>query len=145
VQVVEAIPADDYRPAGPEQEYARQFQMKLWIDMAEAQIVRVESRVVGERAAIDQTLGLSWSGSSASPEFSTVKQRVEVTHGTVNDMEWTKVNDEAWLPARSYWKTAKMTIVGLSSKGKPLSFPTELTCTYSDYKKFRVDTRIVPQ
>jgi hypothetical protein len=117
--------------------------MKLWIDTAEAQIIRVESRVVGEQAAIDQAL-VSWSGSSPRPEFSTAKHRVEVTRGTVSDMEWTKVNDEVWLPARSYWKTAKMTILGLSSD-KPLSFPVELRGSYSDYKKFRVDTRIVPQ
>ena len=145
VEMIEAVPDHEHRPASPEQDYARQFRMKLWIDTTEAQIVKVESRVVGERAAIDQVFGVSWSGSSPGTEFSTVKHRVEVTRGSVNDTEWTKVNDEAWLPKRSYWKTKKMTVMGISSTGKPLSFPTELTFSYSDYKKFRVDTRIVPQ
>jgi hypothetical protein len=145
VQIIEALPDDEHRPAGPEQDYARNFRMKLWIDAAEAQIVRVESRVVGERVALEEEgIAFSWNGFSTGPQFSTVKHRVEVARGTVNDMEWTKVNNEAWLPKRSYWKAAKMTVT-VSSEQKPLRIPIELTCSFSDYKKFRVDTRIVPE
>jgi len=145
VQMIEALPDDGHRPAGTEQDYARQFQMKLWIDAMEAQIVRVESRVVRERAAIDQEwIGFSRDRSSPDTQFWTVKHRVEVVRGTVSDMEWIRVNGETWLPTRSYWKTREMTVMGFSSGQKSLSFPVEISCSYSDYKKFRVDTRIVP-
>lgn len=146
VQVVEAVPDGQPLAASPEQEYARHFRMKVWIDVAEAQIVRVESTVVGKGAAIDQDwIGFSRDRSSPEVEFSTEKHRVEVAPGTVSDTEWIKVNDEVWLPARSYWKTRKMTVMGISSTQRPLSFPVEVTSSYSEYKKFRVDTRIVPK
>lgn len=144
VQVIEAIPDDRYRPATPAQDYARHFQMKLWIN-AEAQIVRVESRVVGESVAIDQDW-IQFSQGSSSQDVETFSQnhRAEIARGSVSETEWTKVNDEAWLPTRNYWKTKKMTVT-FSSAARPMSFPVEITSSYSNYQKFRVDTRIVPE
>ena len=146
VQMIEAVPDDKHLPSSPKQDYARHFRMKVWIDTKEAQIVRVESRVAGESVAIDQDgIGFFQDRSSPDVQIHSQKFRVEVARGTASDMEWTKVNDEAWLPSRSYWNTRKMTVTNIPSEQKPLSIRVELTCSYSDYKKFRVNTRIAPE
>src|SRR5215468_871664 len=143
LQMIEALPVDQQRPASSDQEYARHFKVKLWIDADEAQIVRVESELV-------RTLTLDQNLFAVSPDvkFSEVQTwRFEYARGTTAAMEWTKVNDEAWLPKSSSWKTPKETATALTptKPAVPLHFPEQLTTTYSDYKKFRVDTRVVPK
>jgi hypothetical protein len=149
VQVIEALPrdengADEHWLADAGREYARRIKMKLWIDIAESQIVRVDSEVVGDRVVLNQ----QWPGFDSFLQSPGVtKLRIEFPRGSVASMEWTKVNHETWLPKLAYHKTAKMTVVDVSSPYVPpsLSFPEEITMSFSDYKKFRVDTRIVPK
>ena len=143
VQIIEALPIDEQRPASSDQEYARHFKMTLWIDADEAQIVRVESEVISS-VTLDQNLF------EVSPDvkFSGVHTwRFEYARGTTTAMEWTKVNDEAWLPKWSSWKTPKETVTALTptKPAVPIHSPEQLTATYSDYKKFRVDTHVVPK
>ncbi len=143
VQVIEALPVDAKAPASPDQEYARHFKIKLWIDADEAQIVRLESEVVRSLALAQDTFG-----GSADLKFPDMKTlRCEYARGTTTVMEWTKVNGEAWLPKWASWKTPKETVSGLVSTQPEtrLSFPDQRTATYSDYKKFHVETRVVPK
>jgi hypothetical protein len=142
--MIEALPDAQRPPTMPEQEYARHFKLKVWIDLAETQIVRIESQVISDKLSLDQDLP------SFSPDMQLAgmkRFRVEVAHGTTDAMEWTKVNDEAWLPKSAYWKTARETLVDVSSSQPmaPVSFPVQLTWSFSDYKKFRVDARVVPK
>ncbi|HKE30819.1 MAG TPA: hypothetical protein VKD65_03775 [Candidatus Angelobacter sp.] len=143
VQVLEALPIDKQKPASSDQEYARHFKMRLWIDADEAQIVRVESEVI-RSLTLDQDL----PHFSPDFKFSGVHTwRFEYARGTTVAMEWTKVNDEAWLPKWTSWKTPKETVTALTptKPAAPIHSPAQGTATYSDYKKFRVDTRVVPK
>ena len=142
VQVIEALPVDQPRPGSSDQEYARHFKMKLWVDADEAQIVRVESEVI-RSLTLDQDL----PHFSPDFKFSGVHTwRFEYARGTTAAMEWTKVNDEAWLPKWTSWKTPKETVTALTptKPAAPIHTRDQVTATYSHYKKFRVDTRVVP-
>jgi hypothetical protein len=143
VQVIEALPINAKAPASADREYARHFKLKLWIDADEAQIVRLESEVVSSLALDQDRFEIS-----ADLKSSDVKTlHFEYARGTTTAMEWTKVNGEVWLPKWSSWKTPKETVSGLMSTQpeSPLSFPDQHTATYSDYKKFHVETRVVPK
>ena len=143
VEVIEASPLHGPAPAGTDHEYARHFKMKLWIDPHEAQVVRVESEVI-RNVVLDQ----QFFGVSANLKFSGMQTwRLEYARGTTTAMEWAKVNDEAWLPKWSSWKASRETATALTPEQRagPLKFPYQGTQTFSDYKKFRVDTRIVPK
>lgn len=140
LQVIDALALG---PDGsPDREYARHFKMKLWIDADEAQIVRVESEVIRTLTLDQDLLGFK------DYKFSGVGAwRFEFARGTTAAMEWTKVNAEAWLPKWASWKTPKETATDLTPArtAGPLKFRDQRTQTFSDYKKFRVDTRVVPK
>jgi hypothetical protein len=63
----------------------------------------------------------------------------EYEPGTILGMEWTKINGEAWLPKSAHSK-GKFRFLPARN-----SFPEEGEATYSDYKKFRVDTKVTPE
>jgi hypothetical protein len=50
---------------------------------------------------------------------------------------WKKVNDEAWLPARYWFKGEVRYMMS--------NVPAETEQTYTDYKKFRVETKITSE
>ena len=143
VLLIEALPDDQHQHAGPDQEYASHFKMKLWIDVTEAQIVRAESEVVRDGLAFERDAASFLPG----PRFSGITTyRIEIARGSVAAMQWTKVNNEDWLPQWSSWKTPRETFIALSPQPRtPLSARDRSFTTYSDYKKFRVGTRIMPR
>lgn len=145
VDMVEAVPLDANQASGPDHEYARHFRIKLWIDPAESQIVRLQATVI-RKTIIDQQ---QFELSPAQEFVGSRPVHVTIPAETVYSVQWTeigiKTNDEAWLPEWAHWKTGK-TVVEVVPGSKPVAvFPYELTWTYSDYKKFRVDTRVLPR
>lgn len=142
VQVIEALPKDDGESLHPEQEYARHFTIKLWIDTAESQIVRLEARVVNGPIRI-QVPALVLNPAAHPLRGSEI--RFVVAPGAVIAEEWTKVNDEAWLPKGFRQRTTKDSTATTSPELTPLVFASELTWTYSEYKKFRVASHVVPK
>lgn len=142
VQVIDALPFEADERDSADHEYARHFRMKLWIDADEAQIVRVESEVIRTLTLDQDLLGFR------DQKFSGVGAwRFEYARGTKTVMEWTKVNGETWLPKWSSWKAPKETVTDLAPArtAGPLKFRDQRTQTFSNYKKFRVDSRVVPK
>ncbi|MGA9528615.1 MAG: hypothetical protein WBS24_10910 [Terriglobales bacterium] len=58
-------------------------------------------------------------------------------NGLVCEFNWQRVNGEAWLPVR-YWIKGKVRYM-------MMNVPVETEQSYSDYKKFHADTKIVAQ
>ena len=87
------------------------YEMKLWVDQQDKTFCRIEAKVIadGMRFEKDSLLGYNWK----------------------------KVNDEAWLPAR-YWFKGKVRYM-------MSNVPAETEQTYTDYKKFRVETKITSE
>ena len=144
VEVIEALPKEEGPVAEPEEEYARHFKITLWVDPVECEIVRLKATVIEGAVVIAQQL------LSVSPGSETAAGRQihdSIAPGSVLVEEWTKINHEAWLPKSIHMKITRETVLDLSLQpgSVPLSFAEEWIWTYSNYKKFRVDTHVVPQ
>ncbi len=143
VQMIEAFPLSKNDDGGlsPGQEYAQHFKLKLWIDAEDAQLVKVEAEIFKGTVVLHPQVA-----SFTHPDFQVSgigESQIEFARGTITSTEWTKVNDEAWLPKWSYSKTGKGTLVNLSRTSTNLVIlPVEYTSTFSDYKKFRVNSHI---
>jgi hypothetical protein len=143
VQVIEALPRDRQPPANADEEHARHFKMKLWIDAAEAQIVKIEGEIVKD-FMVTETPTISYPNVNAAAVVSESKQtQVLYKRGTTILVEWTKLSDGAWLPKRMRSR------VKYRWRERPNSnFSSNwldwFDWTYSDYKKFRVNSTILP-
>lgn len=142
LQVIEAMPKNEDQPVQPEQEYARHFRMRLWIDTTEFQIVRLEAKVINGAIEIHGPVLVLDPAAHFSADH---EIRFVIAPGAVIAEEWTKANDQAWLPRRFYQKTTKKSMASASPGIAPVVFASEFTWTYSEYKKFRVDTHVVPK
>jgi hypothetical protein len=87
------------------------FEMKLWVDEQDKVFSKIESKVIGD--------GMRYE------------------NGSLLGYNWKKVNGEAWLPVR-YWFKGKVRYM-------MMNIPAETEQTYSDYKKFHAETRIITE
>lgn len=114
--VLEAKPRREYKPRTREVGILKHMAGRLWISQAENYLVKFEAQVT-EPISFGWFLGKLDSGS-----------RVQLEQGPVHE--------EAWFPTRVTVEGAGRVIV------KRIRIASETT--YSDYKKFRVDTRVTP-
>jgi hypothetical protein len=125
------------QPADDDEKNAQAFLIKLWVDEKDREISKLEIKLIAEAKLFRTVLIVKAGGSEAQKSAGDPNEVYEP--GTILGMEWTKINGEAWLPKSAH------------SKGKfrflPARniFPEEGEATYSDYKKFRVDTKVVPE
>lgn len=143
VFVIEAIPKDKQEPAGPDQEHARHFKMKLWIDPEEAQIVKIESEVVKEIMVTNIPTAQGANANETPMVFESQRSRRLYKPGSIIGEEWTRLDDGAWLPKYSHAKIQERMWLQLP-KADSSPWLEVRDCTYSGYKKFRVKTTIVP-
>jgi hypothetical protein len=118
VWVVSGTPKPGYRAKSRDGAALAKIRGKIWIEKAGYQWVRVEAETIG------------------TISFGVVLARLNP--GARLTFEQTRINDELWLPKRVY----------MSGKGriallKRIAEDDEIT--WSDYKKFQVDSRIVPR
>jgi hypothetical protein len=144
VDVIEALPMDGQGTGSVEQEHARHFKIKLWIDAAEAQIVKIEAEVVKDLLVKD-TEAVSGPMVDQTPSGDESKQRQYLyKRGATLSTEWTKLSDGAWLPKHRQWKAEKRVWLELPNSGSSSDWLESADWTYSGYKKFRIKTTIVP-
>ena len=143
VFVIEAIPKDKPEPAGADQEHARHFKMKLWIDPEEAQIVRIVGEVVKEIVVTGVPMISDPTGDEKPPVVESQRHRRLYKPGSTIDEEWTKLDDGAWLPKHVYSKIQERIWLELPKEDSS-PWREVRDCTYSGYKKFHVKTTIVP-
>jgi hypothetical protein len=116
VIAVDFGPNPDHKPSGLNENFAHSLAGVMWIDEKAIQVVRVEAHL-----ADSMKIG---AGVLASVE-----------KGSNLVMEQAKVNDEVWLPV----------YVEIHLSGRFLLFKAHANQVdrYSDYRKFRTDTRIL--
>lgn len=113
---VSALPRGDYRRFLPPYSLLTKLRGMLWIDAEEYQVVKVETEVI-ETASFGLILA------RASP-------------GTRLLFEQTRVNGEVWLPRRAELKLDGR--LGFFKKVR-----AEASSTWSDFRKFQTESRVV--
>jgi len=111
--LVQAEPKPSYR--GKNSNLLRRMSGKWWIDRADYEWVRIEANVLD-----DVSFGFFLAKLSKGAHFS---------------VERTRVNDEIWLP--------KQLSARLSARALVKNFRFEQVTTFSDYKKFSTDSRMI--
>jgi hypothetical protein len=131
---------------------ARNFKIKVWIDENDRQIVKVEGKAVrsGPLSHADYAAFSSSKGLSEKEIEQSKKQLADSTlyydEGTTIVQEWTKVNDEVWLLQSRNAKGSHILVVKGNSRFPSANIPNpvEYKTVLSNYKKFRVEHRILP-
>ena len=114
VYVVSAEPNPAYKPDKRWEHLLAKMRGKLWIDAADYQVVKVEADLFD-----DFHVGLFL---------------FKLNKGAHFEFEQARINGETWLPSREYLKgSGRVTFV----TGR-----FQQNTTYSDYRKFRTDTKI---
>jgi hypothetical protein len=116
VWVIEAAPKPGYQPKRRQAKPLLKMRGKLWIDKAEYQWVRLEA----------ETTDLISFGLFIA----------RLSPGAKLVFEQMRVNDEVWLPKREY-------VRGSARLGLVKKFSIEQELTWSNYRKFQVESKVV--
>ena len=116
VYVIDATPKPGYKPKLPSAAYFPKVKARLWIDKNDYHWARVEAETLDT---------ISFGGFL-----------LRLAKGGHLEIEQTRVNQEVWLPKSVTLRaSARVALI----KG----IHAELIITFSDYKKFQVDSRVV--
>lgn len=114
--IIEGVPRPGYKPRDASSRILTKLRGRLWIDKEAYEWIRIESEVTG-----DISIGLVLA---------------KVSKGSWIHAEKRRVNGEVWLPSR----------VNLALDGRLAVFKklrTTVEITYSDYRKFQADSKVV--
>ena len=117
VWVVSGTPKPGYRPKSRDGEALLKIRGKMWIEKAGYQWVRLEAQTI-------QTISFGWFVARLNPGAKLV-------------LEQTRVNNEVWLPRREV-------LSGRGRIGLLKRVAEDQEITWSEYKKFHVDSKLVP-
>jgi hypothetical protein len=117
VWVVSGEPKPEYRAKSRDGAALQKIRGKMWIEKTGYQWVRVEAQTT-------ETISFGWF-------------LARLNAGAKLVLEQTRVNDEVWLPRREYMR-------GSGRIGLVKRVSEDLEITWNDYKKFRVDSKLVP-
>lgn len=144
VYVIEAAPRNGQGRGNADREQAYHFRMKLWIDAAETQIVKVEAAIIRDIVVTDIPT-MSYPIVNDTPEvYESKKNRLLYKPGTTTSAEWTRLSEGVWLPTHVRWKGGERIWWQLPNSNSFFDFRESRDCTYSDYKRFRVKSTIFP-
>jgi hypothetical protein len=114
--VIDATPKPGYKPKSASASILPHVKARFWIDKTDYQWIKV---------SVETLSTISFAGFL-----------LRIAPGTEATMEQVRINDEVWLPKSVEVKVAaKVALVK--------SMRLEIHTTYSDYKKFQADSRIV--
>jgi hypothetical protein len=115
VWVIAAEPRPGYKPKAQRAQILAKLRCKFWVDKTELQWARAEAEL--------------------TENFSFALILAKLNKGTRLEFDQQKVNDEIWLPKRQYVNgTGRLLVMGGG---------VEQETTFSDYRKFRIETKIV--
>ncbi len=127
------------------------FDVTLWIDEEALEIVKFEARA-NKKGVLARPLHATvnrqmFPGARGEAELDSANEStLWYMKGTVITREWKKVNDEVWLPSNLHVKGKKSHERdypnGDHSSG---TWEAEQQTLYTDYRKFRVSHRILPE
>jgi hypothetical protein len=116
--IIEGTPRPGYHARTTLAKLFPKFRGKLWIDKADYQWVKTEAEV---------TDTISWGLFVA-----------RLSKGARLDFQMTRVNDEVWLPKHIQAQaSARLALVK--------KYRIEADTTFSNYRKFQVESRVVPE
>jgi hypothetical protein len=116
VWVISGAPKPGYRAKSRDGAALLKIHGKMWIEKAGYQWVRLEAQTT-------QTISFGWFLAWLNPGAKLV-------------LEQTRINDEVWLPKREY-------LMGSGRIGLVKRVAEDQEVTWSDYKKFRVDSKVI--
>jgi len=114
--VIQGEPKPGYEPHSKNGKFLTKFRGKIWIDQNEYQWVKADLETI-------DTISFGWFVA-------------RLHKGTHLYIEQTRVNDEVWLP-----KLVRLNLGARVAVFKDLNY--DVTQTYSDYKKFGAQTKIM--
>jgi len=114
--VIQGEPKPGYEPHSKNGKFLTKFRGKIWIDQNEYQWVKADLETI-------DTISFGWFVA-------------RLHKGTHLYFEQTRVNDEVWLP-----KLVRLNLGARVAVFKDLNY--DVTQTYSDYKKFGAQTKIM--
>ena len=114
--VIDATPKPGYKPKLASASFLSHVKARLWIDKTDYQWIK---------ASIETQSTISFAGFL-----------VRIEPGSVVNLEQVRINDEVWLP-----KSIEVKIAAKVALIKTVRL--EQFYTYSDYKKFQADSRII--
>jgi len=114
--VIQGEPKPGYEPHSKNGKFLTKFRGKVWIDQNEYQWVKADLETI-------DTISFGWFVA-------------RLHKGTHLYIEQTRVNDEVWLP-----KLVRLNLGARVAVFKDLNY--DVTQTYSDYKKFGAQTKIM--
>ena len=114
--VIDATPKPGYKPKSSSASILSHVKARFWIDKTDYQWIKV---------SVETLSTISFAGFL-----------LRVAPGTEATMEQVRINDEVWLP-----KNVEVNVAAKVALVK--SMRLEIRTTYSDYKKFQADSRIV--
>jgi len=153
--VIEARPLHEHEPTGHVEEDDNNFLIRFWIDEREMEIVKIQALTLGPgilSSPDDTALSCEGCLKRQAARLQTELQDSSLLYepGAVIDMEWNKVNDEVWLPSSVRITGSELWSYDIS-KNEPAILRTapnpialQYEKLYSDYKKFRVSHKILP-
>jgi len=118
VWVISGVPKPGYKPKSHDGASLLKIRGKIWIDKTGYQWVRLEAQTT-------ETISFGWFLARLNPGAKLV-------------LEQTRINDEVWLPKRQY-------VSGSGRVGLLKRVAEDQEITWNDYKKFRVDSKLVPK
>jgi len=116
VWVIAGEPKPDWKPKSRDARFFSKIRGKLWIDMRDYHWVRVEAEII-------DTVSFGWF-------------LLRLKKGSHMEARQTLVHGEVWLPRF-------VRVVGSVKLGLIKNFYGEQITTYSDYRKFQTDSRII--
>ena len=151
--VLIAVPKAEQANLTDADDDARNFEMRIWIDQTELEIVKIEQKAVRQGVVASRPDYVAMNPVNYPEHALTTAKGLQYDQsllyepGTVITREWTKVNHETWLPkslslkGKEIYSCSEVSIDGqVRRAAAPLVVDHERT--YSDYQKFRVHTRI---
>ena len=117
VWIVSGVPKPGYRAKSRDGAALLKIRGNMWIDKAGYQWVRLEAQTT-------ETISFGLFLARLNPGAKLV-------------LEQTRINDEVWLPKREY-------LSGSGRIGLVKRVAEDQEITWSDYKKFRVDSKVIP-
>lgn len=116
--VIEGAPKPGYRPKGASTAFFPKCKLRLWIDKKDYQWVKID---------VESLDTISFGGFL-----------IRLAKGSHVTMESARVNNEVWLPKRAAIKGSVRIALVKVMRG-------EIVYTFSDYKKFQTDSRVLAQ
>jgi hypothetical protein len=152
-QVIDAKPKHGQKPSDDVKNDPRTCKLRLWIDEADKEIMRLEAIVVhpaflAHPDYVQLPHDAPTKGTALQMQQALIDSSMMYAPGTTLSWEWRKVNDEAWLPTQEQikgsWVIAVKNMPGIQT-GMMNGLPIEHEVVYSSYKKFGVTHRILPE